>query len=421
MSFAAVMSTVASVLVLISSVASAETHQDLAELVALALERNPQLDVLAAQIEALEYKATQAGAWKDPLLTVAYQNVPVDSWALGDEAMSMLRMQLGQTIPFPGKTQKRKGVVLEAKKAKQWEHQEKKNQLRGAVKQAYYKLALSRQLKTLTLKHVGLVEQLLDAVRIKYEVGRAPQQNLLRLEVLRERLKDELHEFGRRELELTAALNAALHRSGAAPISTPATLDFNVLSSDITALRNLAIAHRPLLKQMTSSAHMHRAAAELARFEAMPDPTFFAAYGVRAQLPNGNAGRNLMTLGLSVPLPVFYESRYDARAQEATVLARAAMSQRDAWLDTLSSKLADAVATWTRAVEKVTTYREILVPGAHRMLDATFSSYQVDRADFLSLFETQLELLNFEKTIRMATVDALLAEAAIEMLTGKEL
>ncbi len=54
-------------------------------------------------------------------------------------------------------------------------------------------------------------------------------------------------------------------------------------------------------------------------------------------------------------------------------------------------------------------------------LDATFSSYQVDRAEFISLFDAEVELLEFERTIRRATVDGLIAIANIELLIGKEL
>ena len=53
------------------------------------------------------------------------------------------------------------------------------------MRHGYYRLALARQLRTLTVDHLQLSEQLIEAVRIKYEVGRAEQRELLRLELLR--------------------------------------------------------------------------------------------------------------------------------------------------------------------------------------------------------------------------------------------
>ncbi len=408
-------------LVLLPPMAGAEESPELQELIDIALKQNPKLDALTAQVEALEYKTTQAGAWNDPTLNVAYQNVPTNSFALGQEPMSMLRVQLGQTIPFLGKTDKREGVVREEKQAKAWEYAEQQNQLRAAVKQVYYHLALTRQLKKITAEHIELVEQLLDAVRIKYEVGRSPQHDLLRLEVLRDRLTDDLEDFDRNDKDFTATLNATLHRDRATEIPTPEKLMVSALNSDIAALQAQALESRPILKQFDSKVAMHRAAADLARYEAIPDPTLFAAYGARSALSTGAAGQDLVTFGISVPLPVFYTSRYDARAQESTLRARASASARDSIVDNISSGLSDTLATWKRSAHKVETYEKNLVPLAHRTLDATFSSYQVDRADFLSLFEAELELLNFERTIRIAIVDALVAEAAVEMLIGKEL
>jgi len=215
--------------------------------------------------------------------------------------------------------------------------------------------------------------------------------------------------------------NSAVHRDGVTPVFTPPALEVDSPPSDIADLEKRAIEFRPALKRLDSRVEMHRSAALLARYEAIPDPTLFAAYGVRTALPNRKVGRDLVTVGLSVPLPVFYRSRYDARAEESALLAGVTVSQRDDLIDNIASGLVDALATWTRSVDKVATYQNSLVPAAHRTLDATFSSYQVDRADFLSLFEAELELLNFEKTIRIATVDALVAQATVEMLTGKGL
>jgi outer membrane protein TolC len=404
-----------------SPTANAAEPSDLDHLVQLALVQNPELDAIEAQVTALEHTTTQVGAWRNPRLVVAYQNVPVDSFALGQEPMSMLALRLEQTVPFFGKTADREGVVNKATQAKRHELEEKSNQLKLLVKKVYYRLALARQLRAITVEHVDLTKQLIDAVRIKYEVGSAQQQNLLRLEVLRDRLKDDLEDFDRQDVQLTAALNAAIHRDVATTIVTPDMFELSGPSIQVTAAKERALEHRPLLKQLRSTVQMHRQAADLASFEGVPDPTFFASYGYRPELPGGNPGRDLVTLGVGFPLPVFYGSRNKAQRDEASSLANSVQSQRESVLDEISSGLADALATWTRASSKVKTYRARLVPQAHRVLDATFSSYQVDRADFLSLFEAELELLSFEKTIRIATAEGLVAQAIIEMLVGEEI
>jgi outer membrane protein TolC len=395
--------------------------EDLAALVDVALAHNRELAAMEAKIAALEHRTTRAGAWQNPKLTAAYQNVPIDPFALGVEPMSMVMIRLEQTVPFFGKTSSREDVVQKATQSRKWDLEEKKNELSASVKTTYYRLALSRHLEKITRDHIDLVVQLIDAVRIKYEVGRAAQQDLLRLEVLRDRLRDDLEDFTKAQRELTAGINATLHRHVETAIDTPAELPIEAPANSLDELSRMALATRPALKALAFTADMHRAAAALAEYEAVPDPTLFASYGVRTELPNGNPGRDLVTLGVGLPLPVFYSSRNAAEASASRELARAADATREAVVDAIHGGLEDALARWTRAADKVKTYRTKLVPDAHRTLDATFSSYQVDRADFSSLYDAELELLRFEKTIRVATTDGLVAKTAIERLIGEKL
>ncbi len=399
----------------------AQPADDVEALVATALAENPELTSISAQVRALEQRERRARAWSDPRLTLSYQNVPITDPVLGQEPMSMASVRLEQTIPWFGKTAKRGAVVAEAAEGKRWSLAERKVKLRALVRDTYYRLGLSRQLAAITRKHIGLVDQLLDAVRVKYEVGRAEQHSVLRLQVLRDRLTDDLENYTRADRELTAALNAALHRPPETPIRTPASFDLAAPGVTAEQLMKLARRHRPALKQLASQALMHRLSARLDRAEATPDVTVFAGYGLRTDLPSGAGGRDLVTVGISVPLPLFRGSRYEAPARAEMELARSADADRDALTDQIASGIADGLATWQRAAGEVETYRDKLVPGAQHTLDATLSSYQVDRAQFTTLYDAEVELLDFERTIRKATVAGLIAAAKVEMLVGKEL
>jgi len=394
---------------------------ELATLVEIALAENRSLDALDAQIAALESKRARAGVWQAPNLTVAYQNVPVDSFALGRTPMSMLLVRVDQTVPYPGKTAKREAVVREEQQARQWALEERRNQLRALTREIYYKLALARHLGKLTADHMSLVDQFIDVVRVKYEVGRAAQFELLRLEVLRERLRDERDEYHQQAAELTAVLNVTLHRDVLSPIETPDRLVLNAPSSTLEELRQAASTQRPLLKQFESTARMHDAAADLARAEVMPDPKLFASYGFREALPTGEQGEDLVTLGIGFKLPFHRDARQGNQIRQSQSLARSALAGREAQVDTQAGVLARALADWERALDKITSYSERIIPAAQRALDATFSSYQVDRADFTSLYQAEMELLDFERTIRLATIEGLLAEVRIERLCGESL
>ena len=82
--------------------------------------------------------------------------------------MSMVVIRLEQTIPFFGKTDQRENVAREAVEGKRWELEERKNELVRSIRSTYHNLGLARQLEKLTARHVSLVEQLIDAVRVKH-------------------------------------------------------------------------------------------------------------------------------------------------------------------------------------------------------------------------------------------------------------
>jgi outer membrane protein TolC len=122
-----------------------------------------------------------------------------------------------------------------------------------------------------------------------------------------------------------------------------------------------------------------------------------------------------------VPIPFSYDSRWGSQKRENKARARAAEQQREAELDRIRAGLGQHVASWKRAIQEATTYRQKLVPQAHRTLDATFAAYQVDRAEFASLFQAELQLLDFERTIRRAEAKAALSRVEVEALLGRQI
>jgi cobalt-zinc-cadmium efflux system outer membrane protein len=385
-----------------------------------AVKRNPGIAAIKSSIQALEQRIRKAGAWLDPMLAVEYSNIPIDSWTLGDHGMSGLQFRLQQTFYFPGKVGLREEV---AKGEVRQEHlllEERKVQLRAAVKRAYYSLALVRHLKKVTDDHIKLVDQFIDVVRVKYEVGKVGQHDLLRLTVLKNKLKDDLKSFDRDDRALTATINATLHRAVGVPIKTPERISEAKLRQTIKQLTTEAKRSRPLLRWYLEQAKTRRAAAKQAAREGYPDLTAWIGYRVRTEA-GPDSGTDFFSAGISVPIPLSYNSRWGSLKRENKARARAAEQQREAELDRIRAGLGERIAAWKRASQEAKTYRKKLMPQAHRTLDATFAAYQVDRADFASLFQAEIQLLEFERTIRRAEAKAALSRVEVEALTGKQI
>ena len=266
-----------------------------------------------------------------------------------------------------------------------------------------------RELQQVTQEHLERTEDLLAAVRARYEVGEAGQSALLRLSLLRDQLEDELGDFQRSEAELTAALSRALSAS----ISVETSTELKVLS----APQQVDSSSRPALTAAHQQVAVHRASAELARVDGRPDLSIWAGYRVRT----GESAMDqvdLASVGVGMPIPV--GSRKRSQAQEAA--AHSAASGAEAGVlaleDGIAAGLEVALARWGRAAEKARTYETGLLPQAEAVLTTTLSDYQVGRADFASLYDAEIVLLQLERARLMAAAETHIQRAQVAGLTG---
>lgn len=400
-----------------STALAADSADDPDELARLAVEANPAIGSVERQISALRHKADAVSVWRDPVFAVEYSNVPWDSWALGDSPMSGVQFKVQQTFSLPGKNDRREQTVQGETRVKRYELGEKKNQLEDMVRRSYWKLALVRQLRKINERHVELVDQLMGAVKAKYQVGKVGQHDLLSLQVLKQKIEDDLGDFDQRDRELTAALNAALHRTVDTPIKTPEALQPVEATSTLAELVRLSEKHRPLLQEIRATARWQRLAAEQAGYERWPDITVWAGYRLRAEA-SADPGTDFVNLGLSVPLPFDYTGRAEAAREQHLAQASAADESLEATLDEIRARLESSLAAWQRAALKATEYQKSIIPAADTALKATLAAYQSDMADFASLYQAELQLLQLERAAKVAEATTWIEHSRVVAAVG---
>ncbi len=381
---------------------------------------NPRLTAMERQVAALKTRAVAVQKWMDPMIAVEYSNFPWNTWALGDSPMTGIQVKVTQTFPFPGKNGRREATVLAQAEVKSLERKELTVQLRAAVKQNYLALTLVRQLRGLSQEHIVSIEKLLARVRLRYEVGRGNQKDILGLELLRDKLEDELEDFERNDRELTASINSALHRDPRTSISTPVESVSVSPGHSYEELLELARQYRPMLAVFEQRSRASKLAADQTEWERRPDFTFWLGYRFRIEAGMDD-GTDFLSIGASVPLPFDYLDTTDAQKAGHLEEARAAQHGRIGALDDIAFGLEKSLAAWRRALSKEETYRESLVPQARRTLDASLLAYETDRTDFFSIYRAELDLIAFERTIRTARITTAKMKVAVEAMVGTEL
>jgi len=396
---------------------AADEPSALAALAAEAVIASPSLEALAARERALRERAAAAGAWPDPVLGVEYSNAPLSSFAIADHPMSGVQLKVQQTLKTPGWSAQARQVGALSADAAALERDEAALSLSAAVRASWWSLTGSRLLEATTREHVAYVDELLAAALYRYEVGAAGQSVVLRLELLRARLADDLVEYQRSEVELEAALAGALARPPGARFETPAAVtpapppterDWAALAAD----------SRPVFAVKAARIAAAEAGAELARLDARIDPAIWAGYRVRTVETETDPGVDLVSVGVGVPIPLGSGRR--ARSEQAARLETAAAERAGlaAAEDAVAAEMAAVLARWTRAHQKADTYRETLIPAARAARDATLSDYTVGEAGFAALLEAEVVLLDLERTWIAAAVETHLQQARATALVG---
>ena len=386
------------------------------ELAATALAANPSLEALVAREAELRARAGAAGAWPDPVLGIEYSNAPVSSLSIADHPMAGLQFRAQQMLKPPGWSGAAREVVELGADAVAQDRAEAELQLDASVRRAWWTLTQVRLLEGVTEEHLARAEELLDVVRARYVVGGAGQSAVLRLEVLRDRLRDDLGEYRRDDRSLTAALNEALARDGGG-FETAAELS----PLDPPDERNwaaLALEHRPAFAAIDARVRADEAGADLARLDAWPDPSIWVGYRMRTVETETDPGVDMVSIGLGIPIPTGSGRRADAERAARLEAARAGRARFASTEDAAVADMEAAMARWTRSWEKANTYGDALIPAARDTLETTLADYTVDKASFSDLFDAEVTLLNLERAWITAAVDTHLQQVNATAILG---
>ncbi len=394
--------------------------ENLEILVSKAMEANPEISTIEFQIKALNEKEIIVQKLMDPMFAIEYSNVPYDTWKLDENPMSGIQFKLMQTIPFPGKNSKRKAVAESEGQIKLQELAELKLQLKDKVKKAYYQLVLNRELKAISLKHISLLEDLIETMIIKYEIGKSAQSDILQMTLMKEKLLDDLDDFEQKENEIQATINSVLNRSITTIIKTKNNNINLKLDLDLDLLLKTAIQNRPLLKKIEETSKMKKLVFKTAQSERMPDITLWAGYRIRKDIGTME-NVDFATVGFSFPIPLDMKGRTKAKMNNAKFLEKAVNESYNNVLNKISEMLIMATSRLERQNSKINNYNINLIPNAEKVFHSELKSYETGKANFADLYQAQLQLVQFEKILAKSKFKYKMYETTIDTLIGEKL
>ena len=408
------------VVILQVSPAHAETPKlNLEELVKEAMQNNPEILAAQKKWDVFKAKVPQASALEDPMLGFGIVNLPTN-FSFRDEDMTMKEVSISQKLPFPGKRPLMKEMAEKEAEAVSAEISSKVHQIIRDIKAAYYELSHVYRTSEVTHRNKQILEDFAKIAATRYSVGEGLQQDVLKAHVEVSKMVDELLMLDQRKRALEAKLNSLLNRPPETPLGEPEELAFRKLSFATEELQEMAIEMNPTLKGMKKMIETKEKALALAKKEYYPDFNIRFAYGQRDKTPEGNSRRELLTGMMEVNIPIFYKSKQDPKVAEAMADIQSIKAQYQAMKNEILFMIADMGSMIHRSERQLELYRTGIIPQASLQINSSLSAYRVNKADFMTLLDSQMTLFKYELEYHRALTEYERNVANLGAIAGKE-
>lgn len=398
--------------------AGAQRATPLAELVAEALRNNPEIQAARKEQEAAEQRIAPAGALDDPMLEAGVINVPTDSFRLDRDDMTMKMIGLSQRFPYPGKLGLRQDVATKEAESMGYGYREAINRVVRETKIAYFDLALVLESVRIAESNKTILEQFLKIAEGRYAVGQASQADVLKAQTQLSKMVEELVKLGRERPMFEAELVRALGRKADAAAPAPPLPELREVRLAFAELRDKALRERPQLLALQTAISRTEKNVELMRKEAYPDFDVRFSYGQRDRMPDGTRRSDMVNLVVAINLPVWREKKNTPKIAEAQAMRESALRMYEAQRNEVVMKLRQQVAAAEQNLRSARLYRNDILPQARLTVEASLAAYRVNRADVMTLLDSQMNVYNFELAHAAAVVNYNKALAEIELLTG---
>ena len=401
-----------------SSAQSERQRLNVDRLIEEALQNNPEISAAKIKWEVFKEKIPQAYALEDPMFGFGIVNLPTN-FSFKDEDMTMKEFSISQRFPFPGKRPLMREMASKEAEAVSTEIQGKIHQIIRDVKTAYYDLSHIYRTTEVTQRNKRILEDFAKIAETRYAVGEGIQQDVFKAHVEVSKMVDDLIMLGQRKRALEAKLNALLNRSPETPMGEPEEVVFRKFPFTIEELQKMALEMNPTLKGMKKMIEAKEKAYALAKREYYPDFNFKVAYGQR---DNGldMKRRDMLTGMVEMNIPIFYKSKQDRKVAETKAEVLATEAQYRAMKNEILFMITDMASMVQRVERQIDLYKTGIIPQASLQINSAMSAYRVNRADFMTLLDSQMTLYKYELEYHQALTEYEKNVANIGAAVGKQ-
>ena len=384
------------------------------DLIREALASNPEILAAKTASEAASARILQAAALKDPLLELEYDRINADRDLTGHP---MTMYAISQEVPFPTKLYYRAKIASRLARMAYENYRSKERSIIAQVKSAYADLFLVYRSIDITRENKSILDQFSSIATTRYSAGTGTQADALKAQVALAKIENELIMLDQKRLTAQARLNVLLNRDPSGKIGVPVSTIAIARTPTLDELYALAKDNNPELKAYHYGIERGEAALKLSVNEFMPD----LMVQFKQMVTHGNlqGGMWAGTLGITLPLWFFQKQLFGVKEMKSEldmVRAEYQMKQNMVLFD-----VRDSYARAEANKKVADLYGSSFIPQAEETMKAALRGYESEKADFLSLLDSQRMLIEFKLDRYKALIEFTVALADLEKAVGVDL
>lgn len=390
--------------------AGAPDTLDLSSLIGEALAAHPRVVESRARESAARERVAFEGAWENPVLELALDELSVEGGGPGEKQIGLL-----QRIPFPGRSGVRTDAARRRSEAAAETRLAAERAVIADVKEAYWELfALERRVEILRESRRALGD-VIEAASTRYETGLGGVQEVLLARVEDGTLKGDIRHAESLAAAARSRLNRLAGRQANAPLGAAAAESLTPFDSTLDELLAAMREARPAIRAAERGVAAQEAESRLVRGAWRPDLEVGAMYMRRPDETDE------WRASLAFALPVWKARREDAAAREGERRVEAARAELDGERLRAAVAVEEQFAHVESEREIVDLYRRDILPQAELAFQSARAGYLAGREGFLTLLETLRNQLELRGAYYEFFADSEMHLARLEEAVGRDL
>lgn len=376
---------------------------------------NPGLKASRREIDMRVARVAPASAPPDPTLSFGYMGGIGRAFLSPNAPGAFQQVGASQEIPYPGKLALKGRVASTEVDQTRWNYEDVRRRLIADLKLAYFDYVLTERSLAIVQRNKVVLDQFRQIAEAQLAVGKGLQQDVLKAQVEISLLLERITMLERDRGAMQARINGLLYRDLAAPI------DANLLFSaaplpPLEALKAQVADRYPALKRDERGIDRGQQALQLANKELLPD---FAVDVTSWRQASGMPW--LLGVNFTVKVPIYFQRKQRPMIAEAAAGLYAAKRTRENTLAMGSVQLTEEYLAAESSRRLMDLYSGSVLPQARLALESSQASYQVGKADFLTLLTNFMTVLTYEVNLEEQTARYRQGLARIEPFIAEDL